>query len=148
MGLDMYLYANRHIWNFDEGIDSTLASEVIRTLGLSNDIQLVQLKFEIGYWRKANHIHRWFVENIQKGNDDCGYYNVYKFDLLRLKEDCEKVLADRDLASEVLPTQAGFFFGSKVYDEWYYKLLEDTIKIIDRALQLSDQYTIQYSSSW
>jgi hypothetical protein len=24
----------------------------------------------VGYWRKANAIHRWFVEHVQDGNDD------------------------------------------------------------------------------
>lgn len=26
---------------------------------------------EIGYWRKANHIHKWFVDCVQDGEDDC-----------------------------------------------------------------------------
>ena len=26
---------------------------------------------EVGYWRKANAIHKWFVDNVQDGNDDC-----------------------------------------------------------------------------
>lgn len=25
---------------------------------------------EIGYWRKANHIHKWFVDKVQGGDDD------------------------------------------------------------------------------
>lgn len=32
----------------------------------------------IGYWRKANHIHKWFVDNVQGGNDDCSDYEVSK----------------------------------------------------------------------
>ena len=31
---------------------------------------------DVGYWRKANAIHKWFVDNIQDGEDDCGYYEV------------------------------------------------------------------------
>ena len=27
---------------------------------------------EVGYWRKANAIHGWFVRNVQNGKDDCG----------------------------------------------------------------------------
>ncbi len=30
----------------------------------------------LGYWRKANAIHRWFVNNVQNGEDDCGTYYV------------------------------------------------------------------------
>jgi len=29
------------------------------------------LEFEIGYWRKANAIHQWFVKNVQDDVDDC-----------------------------------------------------------------------------
>lgn len=36
---------------------------------------------EIAYWRKANHIHKWFVDNVQYGVDDCGTYEVTEADL-------------------------------------------------------------------
>ena len=38
----------------------------------------------IAYWRKANQIHNWFVENVQDGNDDCGVYEVTKDKLSEL----------------------------------------------------------------
>ena len=31
---------------------------------------------QVGYWRKANHIHKWFVDEVQEGIDDCGEYEV------------------------------------------------------------------------
>ncbi len=34
------------------------------------------LREEIACWHKANHIHRWFVENVQNGRDDCRDYDV------------------------------------------------------------------------
>ena len=48
---------------------------------------------EVGYWQKANHVHAWFVDKAQGGNDDCSYYFVSKEQFLELKETCEKVLA-------------------------------------------------------
>ena len=45
-----------------------------------------------GYWRKANQIHRWFVENVQKGIDDCGYYRVSLKQLFALRDKCLKVI--------------------------------------------------------
>ena len=39
--------------------------------------------YEAGYWRKANQIHSWFVQNVQNGEDDCGNYYV---ELDKLKE--------------------------------------------------------------
>jgi hypothetical protein len=31
---------------------------------------------EVGYWRKANQIHRWLVENAQHGIDECQSVDV------------------------------------------------------------------------
>jgi len=44
-------------------------------------------------WRKANHIHNWFVENVQEGVDDCGTYEVTKEQLEELLDICKRVLA-------------------------------------------------------
>ena len=46
---------------------------------------------EVGYWRKANQIHNWFVNNVQNGVDDCGRYEVTKDDLQKLLTICKKV---------------------------------------------------------
>lgn len=52
-----------------------------------------RIKEEVGYWRKANQIHNWFVENIQDGVDDCDYHReVTEEDLLELLDVCETVL--------------------------------------------------------
>lgn len=55
---------------------------------------------EVGYWRKANHIHNWFVENVQKGVDDCNMYQVKKQDLEKLLEDCLKVVQNSKLVKD------------------------------------------------
>ena len=47
---------------------------------------------EVMYWRKANHIHAWFVDNVQNGQDDCRPYYVYEDDLSQLLEVCRKVI--------------------------------------------------------
>ena len=46
---------------------------------------------DIAYWRKANQIHKWFVENVQDGNDDCKEYYVSKERLHELVDICKKV---------------------------------------------------------
>jgi len=43
---------------------------------------------EIGYWRKANAIHRWFVDNVQGGADDCEFHEVTKDHLKTLRNLC------------------------------------------------------------
>lgn len=47
---------------------------------------------QIGCWRKANHIHKWFVDNVQNGVDECDTYEVTKEQLEDLLSVCKKVL--------------------------------------------------------
>ena len=53
----------------------------------------------VAYWRKANEIHRWFVENVQGGEDDCESHEVSREDLERLLSICKEVKA----ASRLVP---------------------------------------------
>ena len=105
----------------------------------------------VGYWRKANAIHNWFVNNVQDGVDDCAFHDeVTKENLEELRDICHEVLCDPDMAEALLPTQGGFFFGSIVYDEWYIDDLKRTIDIIDKVLETTDfdKQMIYYVSSW
>ena len=47
---------------------------------------------EVGYWRKANQIHNWFVQNVQEGTDDCGEYDVTREQLSELLGICRQIL--------------------------------------------------------
>jgi len=51
---------------------------------------------EVMYWRKANHIHQWFVDNVQDGNDNCGEYSVSREKLLELLNLCETIIASAE----------------------------------------------------
>jgi hypothetical protein len=115
---------------------------------------------EVGYWRKANHIHNWFVNNCQNGEDDCGYHEVSKDKLEELLSLCRKVLnptggaipliLQEKIAEKNLPTSTGFFFGSTAYDDGYYEDIKNTIDIIENILSGTDfeNESIFYSSSW
>lgn len=46
----------------------------------------------VGYWRKANQIHNWFVQNVQGGVDECDEYEVTKNQLLMLRNACAAVI--------------------------------------------------------
>lgn len=48
-------------------------------------------------WRKANHIHKWFVDNVQDGVDDCGIYEVTKEQLEELLDVCKTVVNESNL---------------------------------------------------
>ena len=105
---------------------------------------------EIGYWRKANHIHAWFVDNCGEGIDECQQIKVSKEQLELLLQAVKNVLKNKELAEKELPTQSGFFFGGTEYDSWYYDSLKDTKKIIEDALEETDWNSeeIVYHASW
>ena len=114
------------------------------------DMMLIHDGNEVAYWRKANHIHRWFVDNVQNGIDDCGEYKVTKEQLIQLRDECNQVLNNSSLAESLLPTFPGFFFGGTEYNDGYMYDLRNTVQIIDEILEnksycLDDLY---YSSSW
>lgn len=105
---------------------------------------------EVGYWGKANQIHKWFVDNVQDGVDDCGDYKVTKEQLIELHNVCNDVLNNHSLAKSLLPSQSGFFFGPTEYDEWYFKDIEHTKRVIEDILEKKSYCldNLYYSSSW
>lgn len=147
MGLDMYLTAKRYIYTF--GDDDKALRDVLEQLKV-NDMTIKELSYEAGYWRKANQIHKWFVDNVQGGNDNCGEYLVTTEELERLLELVNEVLRNKEKAKELLPTTNGFFFGDISYDESYFDDLINTKAIIENVLSIVElrKYDIYYSSSW
>ena len=69
-------------------------------------------------------IHKWFVDHVQEGEDDCKQYYVSREQLKELLGTCKLVIENHELAGELLPTQDGFFFGSTEYDDEYFKNVE------------------------
>ena len=151
MGLDMYLYKKSYILSGDWMQEEHRESVVITKGGEPHPkIKSDRVKYiteEVGYWRKANAIHKWFVDNVQNGNDDCGSYRVSIDQLESLLSLCKTALEDRGMASELLPSQSGFFFGNTEYDEYYFGDLIQTIEIIEDCLS-DDDAEFEYHSSW
>jgi hypothetical protein len=146
MGLDMYLKGSRYISSWKEG-EKELGEKIAQIVGQEGmTVNIVEM--EVGYWRKANAVHQWFVKNVQNDVDDCKSYWVPRKKLLELQDVCNQVLADVTLASSLLPTQGGFFFGNLEYDEWYMENLEITLQNIQKALSLPEEWDIEYQSSW
>ncbi len=152
MGLDMYLYKKTYIRQGDFYKPESVNEVIVKTGGeIDTKIDPKKIKYvveEAGYWRKANQIHRWFVENVQKGTDDCGSYWVDREKLEELLGLCKRVNENHSLADKLLPSTSGFFFGGTEYDEWYYNDIESTIKIIEECLSDEDADDFEYSSSW
>lgn len=150
MGLDMYFTARRSFWDFKDGAEG--ASKVISLfpeLPEGTKTSNLTVSVEFGYWRKANAIHAWFVDNIQEGEDNCQESWVAREDMQALLDTVNKVLADTSLAPELLPTSNGFFFGSTEYNEWYWKDIEYTRDMLTRALNENmKDWDFYYQASW
>lgn len=130
------------------GIPKTAKIDIVR---LVDDTW--ELQYEVMYWRKANQIHQWFVDNVQNSVDDCGSYPVDSCQLEELLYDIDLVLGDHRIAEDVLPTQNGFFFGGTEYDDYYYADLRDTKRSLKPLLKRKmykreDMFQLRYTSSW
>ena len=147
MGLDMYLNAERYLWNHEDG-DKQISENIGQLVGLPTDGKVKTITVEAGYWRKSNQIHNWFVANVQEGKDECQETHVSRAQLTELREVCQKILDNNELAEKLLPTASGFFFGGTEYDQWYFNDIEETIMIIDNALAMPEQWDFNYRSSW
>lgn len=151
MGLDMYLEKRTYVknWDFTPPEKRTIVTVTRdgKPLPDINPQKITYLIEEAGYWRKANAIHQWFVEHVQDGKDDCGYYYVSNEHLQELLKSVNTILEDSLQAPSVLPTQSGFFFGSTDYDQYYIEDLKLTKDILEAALKsTSGEY--YYHSSW
>lgn len=147
MGLDMYLNAERYLWSHVDG-DRQLSENIGQLVGLPADGRIKTITVEAGYWRKANQIHHWFVQNVQDGEDDCRSAYVSQEKLTELRELCQRAIDNPEQAHLILPRTEGFFFGNKEYDQWYFEQLRDTIEVIDNALAMPEQWEFNYNSSW
>ena len=113
MGLDMYLKkgiripkkkGSKEFKSYDElrKINDLIANEENEEIielykdyvfDFGDYLHWKSLTKEVVYWRKANAIHQWFVDNVQDGNDDCGYYEVSKEKLTELRDKCAEVMS-------------------------------------------------------
>lgn len=157
MGLDMYLRRKKYIGANYEHRNVT-GNVKIKIGGKEIPVDFKRLTYieeEGCYWRKANQIHKWFVDNVQDGNDNCGYYYVSTKSMKELLDLCKEVKENPSKAPELLPTQDGFFFGGTEYDEWYFKDIDYTIdeltRLLDEEKQMNEDgfYSdFEYHSSW
>lgn len=134
MGLDMYLVKEIYVKNYSK----TETSEDGQPKGYSIDVKLdgkeipkdeidldeiKSISFEVGYWRKANQIHNWFVNNCAGGDHDKTRMWVSEEQLKELLEICKKV-------KDVAITSKGQIANGKRFGEGgWVDMLEDGIII-------------------
>ncbi len=153
MGLDMYLTKKTYIGAEFEHREVKAKVEI--TIGgksVEIDVNKIsEITERVGYWRKSNQIHNWFVDQVQGGVDECQESYVTTEQLTDLRDECEKVLEFKDKASEILPCQEGFFFGGTDYDEWYFQDIQYTYDILCGVLdevESGGEVSYYYQASW
>lgn len=94
MGLDMYLTKRRYVKNWEHMKPDERHEIIVRKGGLdvTSRLPVTEIVYEAAYWRKANAVHNWFVQNVQDGEDDCKEYWVSREQLTELMNLCKKVL--------------------------------------------------------
>jgi hypothetical protein len=110
------------------------------------------IQTNVAYWRKANQIHGWFVDQCGNGEDRGEPYFVPRDKLVELHDLCVDLMKAKDpsRAEKVLPSRRGFFFGPTDYDECYWQDIELTVTQLHRILtdpRLKDCYFL-YQASW
>jgi hypothetical protein len=167
MGLDMYLTKKTYIGaNYEHRLFTGVSGKIDITIKDSpiniNFNRVRSISEQVGYWRKANQIHNWFVDNVQNGEDDYREHSVIREDFENLLKSVNLVLnakgtpEESSVIADNLPPTDGFFFGSTEIDEWYWTDLELTKQIVSDVLAEMDEDSknpdmwadYYYFSSW
>lgn len=113
----MYLYREQYAM---PALKGTLKVERAGETTIIEPERPTFLREEIGCWRKANQVHAWFVDNVQKGRDDCRDYYVDDDQLSELLNVVNEVI-DK---SELVP---GKVFAGRTFNDKgeYVDILED-----------------------
>ena len=161
MGLDMYLYASKYIGRNDysdrENIKVSPEFDMMASLapeGMTkySDFGGIKVSYPIGYWRKANAIHGWFVNKCGGGVDECQDIYVPREKLVELRDLCKSAIKQPAMAGEVFPPTEEFFFDSSEIDKYYIQYLSDTVTMIDHILSVITkndwEWEFIYRASW
>ena len=150
MGLDMYLYRVPVSVRGEEEVSAHVEKcyeESFNARTESNPWPSPEVK--VAYWRKANAIHRWFVDNVQNGEDECSYDNEVSLSKMEELLETAKRVKETKGTNELAPV-GGFFFGSTKVDEFYWEDIDQTIDQLERVIADTDfnEQRIVYHSSW
>lgn len=159
MGLDQYLYARQCVSGTNhKRVNGEYVTEdvpaygaVLEAVGLdknevADEFPALTVEVKVAQWRKAWAIHRWLVNEIQDGKDDCRDYYASRDTLIDLRNLCQQALDNPEDANMLLPDE---YFGDGD-TEWHTYQLTHTITQLDKVLNNSkfDGWDFQYSSSW
>ena len=147
----MYLYASKYVSNTRYSNPNQYA-EIIKAIGAEEFPKSIYgsaiVDIEIGYWRKANAIHGWFINDREDG---CEAIYVPRHNLKELRDTCRMLTLTKDenLAKKSLPPTSGFFFGDTDITEYYWEYVKDTAEMLENILvNIPDNWDFKYQASW
>lgn len=126
----MYLYRKVFIWT-DDNKGWKIPKKYEKRIDI-NKIKYVMT--EVMYWRKAQDIHNWFVDNVQDGRDDCASYYVDRDNLKELKKWIDKKLKNIDKERVIKKLEGE--------DDWDYEQLIRTSNFLNE--ELSEEFNDYY----
>lgn len=160
MGLDQYLYARQYvsrkdydtkIGDYDYATNPAFQA-IVDALDVNDLVDSewsgMSVLVPVGYWRKANAIHGWIVENCADGVDECQDIYIPREKAQELLALCIAVIERPSRAMELLPPKQGFFFGNYEVDEYYIWDLQHTIEILEKVLNSDKVEAVIYRASW
>lgn len=149
MGLDMYLEAQLYLTPYDE-TRAPIRAAISKAIGYvppaekpDNDPTLLEVtgvSVRVGYWRKFDPLHQWFVNNVQGAYDDCRPAFVSPEVLTELEEQLDQVDDDPQSASEHFTVE-----GDSTLNE---SDVDYTLKVLGHAKRLQQRgWDIYYRAS-
>ena len=150
MGLDMYLEAKLHLPPYSEEL-APVRQAIGQAIGYTpptekpdNDATLMEITgvtVRVGYWRKFDPLHQWFVSNVLESYDDCRSAYVSPEALAELEEQLDQVSDDPESASE--------HFVSEDDEPMSEGDVDYTLRIVVQAKKLQERgWDITYRASW
>lgn len=161
----MYLYKKTYVKNWNHTSPEQQHRISVEIGGSPRkDIRPERISYiteEVGYWRKFNALHGWFVQNCGDGEDKCQEIYVGEDnmkELLGILNKVQTILNESELVTKVqkdwngkdyevqvydktdeveeifAPTE-GFFFGSNEIDRYFKEDVDRTIEMIEGLLK-------------
>ena len=118
------IIAANYDFKIDRYTEGVMAYDDLKA-ALDKEVEMHYEQYD-AYFRKVNFLFAYF-ENKGKMLDQWFAF-VDKEDVDDIIEKCELVLSHKEQANTLLPTQAGFFFGSTDYNDWYYSDVKDCLR--------------------
>lgn len=132
MGLDMNLYKKHYVKNWEHTAPNKRTEIEVKVGGKkATHIDMSKVAYieeDVAYWRKANQIHKWFIDNCADGEADKTEMYVDREQLVRLLGVVKKVLKSIKLVKGKIKNGYRYENGKEV------AIMEDGMTIVDSSV--------------